>query len=574
MLRELLIEDLAIIEGAKITFGPGLNVLTGETGAGKSLLVGALELVLGHRARSEWVRAGADEARVEAVIELEDAPEINALLAEAGYPEEEMLVLRRTVSRAGKGRVHVNDRASTLGFLERLGRRLVDIHGQHEHQSLLRPARHRDLVDRFGKLEPLREEVAALHGALLGMQRELARLEEEHRRATSEKDLAVYQLEEITRARLRPGEEEELEEDRKRLLHAERLLEASLEAERVLYSDQESLVDRLGRVRARIEEASDLDPRLAPVVELLENASHYLEEAATHLQRYAPTVEGDPSLLEEIEARLFQIQGLKRKYRRSVEEILALGEELRRRVERMEGFEGEREDLAGRIEKTKGALARAVTALSEARKRTAKRLEREIGVEFREIGMGGTGLRVEVRQTGGEGPGPDEEGVFLEGNRVEASGIDRVEFLIRPNPGQPYLPLQRIASGGELSRIMLALRNVLRRAGGPPILVFDEVDAGIGGAEAEAVGARLKRLSRDFQVLCITHLPQIAVFGDVHLKVSKKTGKGRTSFGIRTLTGKERVREIARMLGGIRITDKTLAHAKEMLEQKASMEAR
>lgn len=574
MLRELSIENLAIIEEARITFGEGLNVLTGETGAGKSLLVTALELVLGERAKAEWIRADAEEARVEAVIDLEDTPELSEILAAAGHAAADTLVVRRTVARSGKNRVYINDRASTLSFLEELGQRLADIHGQHEHQSLLRVSRHRELLDRFAGLVPSQRQVADLTRSVRDLRQQLGRLEAQQEQMVSERDLALFQHEEISRAKLEIGEEEDLEQERGRYLHAERLLDVCVEGERRLYSGPDSVVDTLSGVQKRVGEARQIDEGFSKPAELLETAQHYVEEAAQHLLRQASTVEGDPDRLEQIEERLGLLHRLKRKYHRSVEEMLALEQELGGRIERMDSFEEDCRELRATIDREESKLIESARALTEAREKVARKLDKAIEKELQAVGMKGTGFRVDVRPLPSDPSGKASEGIHLEDRRIDASGMDQIEFLIRPNPGQPFLPLQRIASGGELSRIMLAIRNVLRRSDGLPILVFDEVDAGIGGAEAESVGARLKRLSEDFQILCVTHLPQIAVFGDTHLKVSKQVEDGRTRFFVDTVRSAEREREIARMLGGIKITKKTLAHAREMLQEKAPTEIR
>ncbi len=572
MLRELSITNLAIIEEAKIAFGKGLNVLTGETGAGKSLLVAALELVLGERAKAEWIRSEAEEARVEAVIELEGAEELSAVLDEAGHDATDVLVIRRTVARSGKNRVYINDRAATLGLLETLGQRLADIHGQHEHQSLLRVKRHREVLDRFGGLVPSQRKVADLTRSVRDLREQLARREAQQAQLASERELALFQHEEVSRAKLKIGEEEELEQERERHLHGERLLEVCAEGEQRLYSEADSVVDILSAVRKRVEEAQQIDAGFSKPAELIETAQHYVEEAAQHLQRHASTIEGDPDRLEQIEERLALLHRLKRKYQRSVEDLLALEQDLAGRIERMESFEEDCRDLRARIEERESELVKEARSLSEARKKVAGRLDKAVEAELKAVGMKGTGFRVDVRPVPSESSEKAAEGIRIGEHRIDAWGMDQVEFLIRPNPGQPFLPLQRIASGGELSRIMLAIRNVLRRSDGLPTLVFDEVDAGIGGAEAESVGARLRRLSEDFQILCITHLPQIAVFGDHHLKVSKQVEGGRTHFVVDTLQKADREREIARMLGGIKITKKTLAHAREMLQEKAPTE--
>lgn len=572
MLRELFIRNLAIIEEARIEFGPGLNVLTGETGAGKSLLVGALELILGERAKGEWIRSGSDEARVEALFDIETVQEIPSVLEDAGYPSEDTLVVRRTVNRFGKNRIYVNDRAATLGFLETLGQKLVDIHGQHEHQSLLRINRHRELLDLFGDLVSRREHVTSLYRSLRTLHEQRRRLQEEYERMTSEKDMAVYQCDEISKANVRPGEDEELEQERQKLLHSEKLRGVCQQIEETLYGDERSVVDTVGHLQKRLEEASRVDPQLMEVAQQLETALHHLEETAQQVQRYADTIEGDPHRLDQVEARLAELHRLKRKYNRSLTEVLELGEELRAKVRKMEHFDDERKVLEEDMLRTESVLIEAASALSQARKKTARKLEAGVGRELRAIGMQEARFQADVQSGQPHRGEKHPDGVDLKGRHIHPWGMDQIEFLIRPNPGQDFKPLRRIASGGELSRIMLAMRNVLRRSDNLPVLVFDEVDAGIGGAEAEAVGKRLKALSRDFQLLCITHLPQIAVYGDRHLKVSKQFEENQTRFRIQSLTKKDREKEIARMLGGARITDKTLAHAREMLKMGAEKE--
>lgn len=385
----------------------------------------------------------------------------------------------------------------------------------------------------------------------------------------AERDLAIFQHDELSRARLRAGEEEACEQERNRLLHVEKLREVCNEADRALQGDRGSVLDTMGLLQRRIEEAARLDPELSPHAGLLETAQHYLEEAVQGLQKYASQLEGDPARLDQLEERLALLHRLRRKYARSEEELIALHTELQARIEGLDRFEEDRETLAQEIQAEEAALLRLAGDLSAGRKKSGRALRDAVEEELRRVGMRETGFRVEVRPLGNEGGAGTQEGVDVASTRIDTSGMDRVEFLIRPNPGQPYKPLRRIASGGELSRIMLALRNVLRHSGSVATLVFDEVDAGIGGAEAEAVGARLKALSRHYQVLCITHLPQIAVFGDTHAKVSKHLEKRSTHFRIERLEGDGREGEIARMLGGARITDKTRAHAQEMLQRAA-----
>jgi len=569
MLRELFIQNLAIIEEARIEFHPGLNVLTGETGAGKSLLVGALELVLGERARGEWIRSGAEEARVEAVFDLQNCPEVHPLLEEAGLTADDVLVVRRTVTHAGKNRIYINDRASTLGLLETLGGRLVDIHGQHEHQSLLSSRRHRELVDLLGGLVPLRDGVSQQVRELRDLQAAAARADEEVRRLAAEKDLAAHQSAEIARARLRAGEEEELEQERKRLLHTERLREVCRESEERLYSEQHAVVDTLGRLQRQLSDAAEIDPALREPADQVETARVYLEEAAAKIREVREAIEGDPDRLQEIEERLGGIHQLKRKYRCGVEALIALGEELARSIDRLDHYEDERRLRQGKIREMREALFQAADALSRKRRETAAILERQMRKELLAVGMKETGFRVEVQGIPADGEASeaeqDGEEIRFEGKRVEASGMDRIEFLIRPNPGQEFKPLRRIASGGELSRIMLALKKVILASDIVDSLVFDEVDAGIGGKVAEVVGRKLKSLARERQVLVITHLPQIAAMSDSHFYVRKETQAGRITTMVTGLNRNEKVREVARMLAGEKVTELSVKHAEEMI---------
>ncbi len=570
MLHELFIENLAIIEKARIEFRPGLNILTGETGAGKSLLVGALELILGERAKGEWIRAGTEEARVEAIFEPDGLLELDEILKEAGYPAEDGLLIKRTVSRSGKNRIYINDRAATLGFLETLGQRLVDIHGQHEHQSLLHVKNHREILDLFGGLEPLQKQVASEYNSLLNIKQRLSTLEKEHDKMLAEKDLALYQHEELSQAKLCAGEEEELEQERKKTLHVERLREICQEVEQALCSDTNSIVDSLGHLKKRLQEAGQLDPKLSTPAGILETAQHYLEEAAQDVQKYTTSLEGDPERLEHVEERLAALYQLKRKYKCSLQDLMMLQTELAEKIKKFDNFEFDHKALQKENDSQENRILKLASELSLARHQITEEMEAAVTKELRAIGMQQTGFHVNIQSISNETIEKTPEAVYLDGHRVNIYGMDHIEFLIRPNPGQPFKPLHRIASGGELSRIMLALRNVLRRSDKLPTLIFDEVDAGIGGAEAEAVGYRLKVLSRHFQVICITHLPQIAAFGDSHIKVSKQMNKEDTYFKIKSLNEKNREQEIARMLGGSQITEKTLAYAREMLKHTSN----
>jgi len=445
MLRELFIQNMAIIEEARIEFTSGLNVLTGETGTGKSLLVNALDLILGERARGDWIRAGAGESRVEAVFELEDNPEISEILENAGYPAEDILVVKRTVSRSGKNRIYINDRAATLGLLEDLGNRLVDIHGQHEHQSLLRVKRHRELLDLFGGHGSLCKQVDSLYRSCRQARKTLSSLEAEHSRMVAERDLAEYQHDEIARADLKPGEEEELELERKRLLNVEGLREICQVSEQALVQGPKSVLDTLSHLKKQLMDATRTDPWFSGPAEQLETAEYTLEETARELQSYGSSLEGDPGRLEQVEERLDLLYRLKRKYHQSVDDLLALKEDLSKKISRMDNYEEERKKRQHEIQQIENDLLQAVTKLSEARRSAAEKLKSLVEKELRNLGMKETGFQAEIQSVSAAAPKPetedkDTDGIGLNGCRVDASGADQIEFLISPNPGQPSKP--------------------------------------------------------------------------------------------------------------------------------------
>jgi len=567
MLLELYVRNFAIIEEATVSFGKGLNILTGETGAGKSLLVEALELMLGGRARSEWIRSGADEVEVQAIFDISSNPEVRAFLAETGYPQEEDLYLRRTINRSGKNRVFVNDRPSSLGMVTQLCERLVDIHGQHEHQSLLRVARHREVLDIFGDCVSLQKKVADLYSCLKKRRESLSRFEESLRRAREEQELLTHQVEELSRASLKSGEEEELDEEKRRLLHAEKLGQVCIEGEALLYSQKQSIVDQVALLQKRIEDAEEIDPVFKTMREHLETARGYLEEAARMLQSHGQRIHHDPQRLEEVEERLGLLHQLKRKYRGTVEDLINQNEGLKERLSLITHSESKLKGLAEAVHEKEAHLRDAALELSKAREKAARLLSTGVEKELQVLGMKKNRFRADVQREVPEESEKNGGCIHLQDYTISPTGIDRVEFLILTNPGEPFRPLHRIASGGELSRIMLAIRNVLHQSDALSTLVFDEVDVGIGGAEAEVVGSRLKALSHSFQVLCITHLPQIAAFADTHIKVSKRIAKDHTEILVESLDGQAREREIARMLGGIEITQKTIEHAREVLQR-------
>ncbi len=553
MSTDLYIKNFAIIDNLHVAFREGLNVLTGETGAGKSIIIDAVNLVLGGRASVDLIRTGEEEATVEALFDISGRPEILAGLAETGVECEGELLVKRMVSRSGRNRVFVGGGLSTLAVLADLAGRLINIYGQHESQTLLKPESHLLLLDSFGALARLRGEYTAVYDDYRQTLNNIRRLDEGEREAARRIDLLSFQSEEIGSVGLLPGEEEDLARERELLVHGEKLLANSLGAFDALYGGDSSILGHLRQVLAGVGEIRAIDEKLSEVAETMNGAYLQLEDAALAVRDYASRVETDPQRLQAIDDRLDLIFRLKKKYAPTVAEIIAYREEIDRELaglmNRIE-TRGELEQKLRELEKQMSTLGKE---LSLRRKGAAKTLKAAMEKELKELAM--KNALFEVALAGLEEP--------------RASGMERAEFLFSPNPGEAPKPLARIASGGELSRLMLALKQVHPESD-VPTLVFDEVDTGIGGATSAMVGEKLKRVAGGQQVLCITHLPQVAAFADHHFRVEKLVEGGRTRTCVSHLAGNERVKEMARMLGGVKITDKTLEHAREMIEEAST----
>jgi DNA repair protein RecN (Recombination protein N) len=566
VLRELRVRNLAVIESLTVPFGPGLNVLTGETGAGKSILIDALTLLLGERAQpAETIRAGAETATIEAVFDAPRKSAVAAVLQEHGIPlENGQLVVRREFVRGGRGRVFINDANTTLALLEKLGEALVEVHGQHEHQALLRTARHLDLLDAFAGLGILRDRLRQRHEEWRTAATELDAIRTAQRDQATRTTEGREAIAEIDAGRLRAGEEEELREERRRLMNAERLAEGANGAYRDLYDDPSSAVERAGRAASLLRDLVRLDPRVQPTVQALDTALVHLDETARALRSYRDGVVFDPPRLEAIERRVEEIGRLKRKYGDSVETILAH----RARVETdLEGLSRAGEDegrLVERVDRLRTELTTRATDLAERREQAVTRLETAVMTELGALDLETAAFRVRL---GRERAAAGELAVGPEGWRLGPKGIDQAEFLFSANTGEDVRPLARIASGGELSRTMLALKVVLAATDAVPVLIFDEVDVGIGGKTADTVGKKLRQVARARQVLCVTHLPQIAAYADQHFRVEKREEDGRTATTVAVLVKSDRVREVARMLGGESVTDTSLQHALELITQ-------
>lgn len=566
MLKELNIKNFAIIDQLRVDFTPGLNVFTGETGAGKSIVVDALNLALGERASADLIRTGCSEAVVEAAFELNHAgmKGIVTLLEEQGIEAHsgEDLIVRRVLSSSGKNKIYINGSLANLATLSALGTSLADIHGQHEHQSLLALDRQMDMLDAFGGLESHREDFANAFHRLQGVRKELAALETGERDRAQREDMLRFQKNEIESAMLRPGEDTELASEQNVLANSEKLAGLTAMVDETLYAADDSVLSNLKKALDGLKEIAEIDTRLAGAAQLCESGRAQLEEAARDISSYREGIEFDPKRLEQIGDRIDSIQKLKKKYGSTMEEILEFGAKAASDLERVERSTEEIERLKSEIQAVKFGLTDKAAELTRKRGVAAKELEKKVEMELGHLGMKKTTFSVKIEQEAG--------GDTLDGHKLGPRGADRVEFLISPNPGEEPKPLAKIASGGELSRIMLALKTILVEGDDIPTLVFDEVDAGIGGAVAAEVGKKLRRIAAKHQVFCITHLAQIASVATSHYGVSKAVKHDRTSTEVHLLQARERVDEIARMLGGKTITDATIRHAEEMIERGAS----
>lgn len=557
MLRELNIRNLAIIDELQALFTGGLNVISGETGAGKSIIIGAVSLLLGDRASSDLIRSSEESAEVEALFDISANAEIQERLTDLGFHHDGELILRRVVSRSGKNRIYVNGYASTVSMLSSLSELLVNICGQHEHQILLDVDNHIDLLDRFGGLMPLGTDYAALFDGYQLLTKELERLKGAHAERTTREELLSFQIREIEESGIVPDEDLILQEEKKILGNAQRLRECTETAYDLLYAGSGSVLEGLNGVMRAVQEIREIDRSIAVTAEDLETLSISLEETAFTVRDYLRDITYDPVRLEEIDERLQFIGLLKRKYGGSIESILRKKEEISEELKTISSLEENIQQVEQDIARRETDLIATADELSCKRKGVARVLSEAVEKEIHSMRMENTVF--EVR--------------FLEGETTAVTpaalhrkGVDIVAFYLSTNLGEDLKPLNRIASGGELSRIVLAMKNVLAGTGTADTVIFDEVDSGIGGAAAEVVGEKLKNVADHHQVICITHLPQIACFGDTHFVVAKEVRDGRTTTRVSHLNEGERLDEIARMLGGVELTEKTKEHASEMLK--------
>lgn len=544
MLKELWIKNLAIIDDLRVRFEKGLNVLTGETGAGKSIIVDSLSLALGSRAQSDLVRTGEKEAIIEAIFELEGIEE----LPDLGIDMSEEIIVRRTISSTGKSRAYINDTIVSLQSLAEIGRILVDIHGQHEHQSLLSVNKHIDFVDLFGRLQNEREKVESLYKEVQRLKAEASELKNKARERAQRIDLLKFQINEIEAASLKSNEKEDLIGEKNILSDINRLKELVETAYLIVSGEEGSCLEKLMSVITKIREMSKLDKTFSEILNIFEEAKLLIEDASFALRGYKDRINLDPQRLAEVEDRLDLIKRLEMKYGEGIENILKYKDEAEKELKGLEVFEERLDRIEVELKEKEEMLFQCARILSEKRKKTAKELEELIKNELRELAFNDAEFVIDIKE-----------------EPISSSGIDKIEFLFSANLGESPKPLTKIASGGELSRVMLALKSILANFDSIPVLIFDEVDAGIGGRTAKSVGEKLKKISRQHQVICTTHLPQIASRGDFHLKIEKGQKNEKVIVEVFELKGRERIDEIARMLSG-RITDSSLKHAKELLE--------
>lgn len=565
MLLECSIKNFAIISSLTVQFKKGLNILTGETGAGKSIIIDALGLLIGGRGSTEFVRHGAEKAELEALFEMHPQSPLIPLLIELGLPVEEdnMLIIRREINYQGKSICRVNGQMITLSTLKEIGAGLINIHGQHEHQSLLQPEKHMDWIDAYGGqalLESKKEflDVFRPYQETRALVKELSA----HEQSSAQRlDLLQFQLNEIVSAKLEPGEDTRLSEDRKRLANAEKLFHNISSAYDMVSGDHKGL-DCISHSVSYVETANNYDEQLAPILELLQSAYYQLEEATTELRSYRDSIEFNPEGLITIERRLDLIQSLRKKYGQSVDAILEYAATIEDELDLIENKDERLEKLTVKLKELSLDVSIEAEELSTLRKKYAEELSLQLKQELEQLHMLNTVIEPSFVRT------EDENGIEVHGKKVSVNknGIDKVEFLISTNVGEPPKPLAKIASGGELSRIMLALRSLLAKVDYVGTLIFDEVDTGVSGRAAQAIAEKLAVIAKDRQILSITHLPQVASMADAHYHISKSTEAGETVSSIKQLTKDEQAAEIARMLGGVEVTELTMSHAKEMLQ--------
>ena len=564
MLKELSIKNFTIIENLHICFSDGLTILSGETGAGKSIIINAVNLLLGSRASAKLIRTGVETAELEALFKITPESRVFKILDEQGGKASEELLIRRIISRGDRHRIYINGHLATIQMLNQATENLASISGQHAHQGLLKEDLQLMIIDQFGGLTPIRNKIYRLFHEIVPLIQKLRKLNNIRDRQAEHINLLEFQKKEILDASIKPGEDASLEQERIRLKNGEELYSAVYSSIEELYSANGAIVERLVEVKKNLERASEIDPELSSKAKDLNKASFRIEDIAEELRTYLKIITIDDKRLEEVESRLDILTRLKRKYGGTLEAVISHLETIDQDLSGIENISGQINDIETKLSELHRELSGLSLDLSSKRSQTAKLLAKKVEKELASLRMSGTKFKISLQTI----PANDNSDPHLvvKANTINETGIDQANFLIAPNVGEDLKPMASIASGGELSRIVLALKAILAEKGSVETLVFDEVDAGIGGSVAEAVGRKLSKLARYHQIICITHLPQIAKFGDNHFRITKNVSHGRTITSINPLNEKDRIKEIARMLGGMEITKTTLDHAREMLQ--------
>lgn len=558
MLEELTVSNFALIDRVSVRFSKGLNVLTGETGAGKSILIGALGLLLGMKGETQDIRTGFDEAMASAFIRVGENPRALQWLAERDIePEDDGVMVRRVLRRTGRGSIYIQSTPATRSDLQALTSSLFDLHGQHQHQSLLDARSHRVLLDKYGDTVEAAESLHQQFTRLSGLRRQREKMLAGERERLRELDILKFAVQEIDEAGLSPGEEEELDQERSILSQHERLYALLDEAYEAMAENRGGALAKLRTARDATDGIVGIDGSVTSLAKRIEDAFFELEDVAESLRQYQGGISFTPERLDAVEERLAALHRLEKKYGSTVQEVLDYAEEARERINRMENWEEDRAELESSIKQLEKELLAQAHDLSAKRKKAAHVLQEKIRETLQVLGMPKAEFRVEVSERIGESGRPS----------CGPHGIDNVEFTISPNPGEPPKPLQSIASGGEISRVMLAIKSVLAATDDIGCLIFDEIDAGIGGEVAIAVGEHLHNLAEHTQVLCITHLATIAVRADNHIKIEKVVSEDRTTTKVTQIEGRRKIEEVARMLAGDRTGELSLTHAEEMLRK-------
>ncbi len=569
MLGYLSIRNLALIDNITIEFGDGLNILTGETGAGKSIIIDAVGLILGERADKDMIQTGKDFAQIEGVFYLKKPEKVIPFLEQYDIPVQEdgSLLLTRHLSRSGRSICRINGQTVALSVLKELGQKLVDIHGQHQHQSLLNPDYHIEILDRLGGelIAGCKHKVSSLYTRWRTILNDIDMISRSERDSERMKDLLSYQINEIENARLKPGEDDELIQERALLQNSEKINQVINEAYDILYSGSDNgmaVFDQVAIVKERLTQIFSLNDTFAEISHVIDNIYYQIEDVIDKVRSCRDSFDYNPGRLDEIESRLLLINSLKRKYGDTIEEILELQERLKNELLSIETRQDRLEELTRQEKEIYSQLVEACTELSHKRRATAKMFEQRVVEQLNQLGMEKTLFQVSIST-------PDDKTDYA--SFITSLGFDKIEFIISPNPGEPLKPLAKIISGGEMSRVMLAFKTVLAGIDDIPVLIFDEIDVGISGRIASVVGEKMSSLSQSHQVICVTHLPQIAVMADTHYKIEKQIEESRTRTTVNLLDEKGRQKEIANLIGGSEISEIGLEHAQELINMAKGM---